>query len=146
MSLREDIVKNIVTTLYNIEEPKPVLVTREPFEAEKLAITQFPAILVQMVNEERESVTMGPPGTGRRTGTITYMLRGFVRGVELDTKRNDLIEAIELALDYDRTLSLHSRGVVDSQITLIEVVQRLAPLAEFTMEYKVRYSYTRSSL
>jgi hypothetical protein len=146
MSLREDIVKQIVDRLYAIEQPKPILVNREPFEPEKLAITQFPAILVQMLKEDRETISMGPPGIGRRQGEITYILRGFVRGTELDTKRNDLIEAVELALDEDRNLGLRSSGVTDSQVTHIEVIPRLAPLAEITIEFKVNYNYVRSSL
>jgi hypothetical protein len=41
---------------------------------------------------------MGASGVGRRMGTITYDIRGYVRGTELDRRRNDLIEAIEEAL------------------------------------------------
>jgi hypothetical protein len=44
MSLRQDIIDAIDIALTQIRDPKPVLVTREPFEPEKLAITQFPAL------------------------------------------------------------------------------------------------------
>lgn len=145
MSLREDISKQIVTTLWSMESPRPILVTREPFEPEKLAITQFPAILVQMLEEERETISMGAKNVGRRMGTVRYNIRGFLRGVELDTQRNDLIEAIERALDTDRNLGLRTNGVGDSQITRIEVVQRLAPLAEISITFEVNYNYLRTS-
>ena len=83
MSIRESLAKDIVTTLKEIEDPKPILVTREPFDVEKLAITQFPSILVQTGDEEKETVTMGMSNAGIRTGQITYNLRCFVRGNEL---------------------------------------------------------------
>lgn len=142
-NLREQIARQLVTVLQNMTDPSPVLVNREPFEADKLAITQFPALLVQMDKEERESVTMGIPGAGRRAGVITWTIRGFVRGVELDSKRNDLIERIEESLDQDRYLGLRTAGVLDSQVTLIEIVNRLAPLAEFRIEFQVKYNYVR---
>ena len=74
MSLRNDIANNIVEVLKDIADPRPVLVTREPFDVEKLAITQFPAILIQSGSEERDTETMG---AGVRRGTISFQIRGF---------------------------------------------------------------------
>jgi len=142
-NLRQQIAENIVTVLKEITDPRPVLVTREPFVIQELAITQFPAILVEMREENRETITMGAPGLGRRMGTITYGLRGFVRGTELDTKRNDLIESIEEALDSDRYRSLKADGVIDSQVRVIEIVERQPPLAEFLVIFEVKYNYLR---
>lgn len=143
-NLRQQIAENIVTVLKEITDPRPVLVTREPFVIQELAITQFPAILVEMREENRETITMGAPGVGRRMGTITYGLRGFVRGTELDTKRNDLIESIEEALDSDRYRSLKADGVIDSQVRVIEIVERQPPLAEFLVIFEVKYNYLRT--
>lgn len=143
-NLRQQIAENIVTVLKEITDPRPVLVTREPFVIQELAITQFPAILVEMREENRETITMGAPGLGRRMGTITYGLRGFVRGTELDTKRNDLIESIEEALDSDRYRSLKADGVIDSQVRVIEIVERQPPLAEFLVIFEVKYNYLRT--
>lgn len=145
MSLRESIVQAVELALKEIRDPKAVLVTREPFEAEKLAITQFPALLVNFVDEVRESVTMGPQGTGRRIGTIQLEVRGFVRGTELDRRRNDLITAIEQAVDQDRYLGLRDSGVLDSQITTLEVITRMPPLAEVRVVVLVRYNYVRGT-
>ena len=142
MSLREDIVNDIVTTLQNISDLQPVLVTREPFDVEKLAITQFPAILITSTNEERTTETMS---AGIRQGTIAYTVRGFVRGNEIDKKRNDLIEAIEEALDADRNRGKSSRQVLDTQIASIEVVDRLPPLGEVVLTVNVRYIFTRGT-
>jgi hypothetical protein len=145
MSIREQTAINIVDTLKEIEDPHVVLVTRDPFDVEKLAITQFPAVLVQQTTETRQTVSMGVPGVGRRSGTMTFELRGFVRGTELDTRRNQLIEAVENALDSDRYREQRSDGVLDTQVTNIEVVPRLQPLAEFIMTVEVNYNYLRGN-
>lgn len=144
-NLRQQISENIVDTIKTINDPQLVLVTREPFNVLELAITQFPAVLIIPTTEDRETVTMGIPGSGRRLGTINYTIRGYVRGNDLDRKRNDLIEAIEEALESDRYRDLKSVGVIDSQITNIEVIERLPPLAEFTITFQVKYNYLRAS-
>jgi hypothetical protein len=144
-NLRQQISENIITVLKNISDPRPVLVTREPFNVAEIAITQFPAILVTATTEERETITMGNLGAGRRLGTITFTIRGYVRGAELDRQRNDLIEAIEESLDSDRYRGLIVAGVLDTQITAIEIVDRQPPLAEITVTVVVRYNYLRGS-
>lgn len=145
MSIRETTAQNILQALKDIEDPRPVLVTREPFEVTELAITQFPALLVQQTTETRETITMGAPGLGRRRGDMTFEIRGFVRGTELDTRRNLLIEAVEAAIDQDRYLGQQNQGVIDTQITQIEIVPRLQPLAEFIMTVVVSYNYARGT-
>ena len=141
-NLRQQIAEDIVTVLKDMRDPQPVLVTAEPFEPAELAITQFPAILVTATTEERETITMGGSGVGRRMGIIEYTIRGFVRGNELDKKRNDLIERIEETLDSDRYRSLDA--VTDSQIRTITIVDRLPPLAEFSIVFRVNYNYLRT--
>tara|TARA_R110000796_G_scaffold4380_2_gene16955 strand:+ start:1143 stop:1577 length:435 start_codon:yes stop_codon:yes gene_type:complete len=143
MSLRNDIADNLVDVLKDISNPRPVLVTREPFEVEKLAITQFPAILIATGSEERDTETMGSSGV--RRGTIIFQLRGFQRGTELDRKRNELIEAIEETLDSDRYRGLTSGQVQNSMVASVEVIERLAPLAEFVINFEVTYYFQRGS-
>jgi hypothetical protein len=145
MSIRETTAKDIVTVLGEITDPKPILVTREPFEPTELAITQFPAILVQSTNEEKSTITMGMSSVGLRQGTILFEIRGFVRGNDLDTRRNDLIEAIEESLDQDRYRN-QTGVVINSEILSIEVISRMAPLAEFLMIYSVEYRHIRQVL
>lgn len=144
-NLREQISSNIVKVLKDMRDPQPVLVSREPFNVLEIAITQFPALLVTATNEDRETITMGTPGAGRRLGTITFTIRGYVRGAELDRQRNDLIERIEESLDSDRYRELIGSGVIDSQITNIEVIERMPPLAEIAITYTVRYNYLRAA-
>lgn len=145
-NLRQQIAENIVEVLKEMTDPRPVFVSREPVVIQEMAITQFPALFVQPTIEDRETITMGALGAGRRLGTIEYSIRGYVRGVELDRQRNDLIEAIEEALDSDRYRTLISSGVIDSQITRIEIIDRQPPLAEFVITYQVRYNYLRGAV
>jgi len=142
MSLREDFAVNIVSVLKDMTDPKPVLVTRDPFDVEKLAITQFPAILISTGNETRQDITMGI----QRQGTIQYTIRAFVRGggVALDQLKNDIIERIEETLDLDRTRGTNSKNML-TRVTAITVPERLPPLAEVIMIVEVRYVYNKGT-
>tara|TARA_Y100001972_G_scaffold128993_1_gene193281 strand:- start:4000 stop:4395 length:396 start_codon:yes stop_codon:yes gene_type:complete len=128
--------------------PRPVLVTREPFDVEKLAITQFPAVLITTGSESREDNAMG----GSRRGVIEIQIRGFVRAdgrsaqiITVDQKRNELIERIEEALNTDRTRELTNKAST-TRVRSIEVVDRTPPLGEFLMNVDVRYSFTKGAL
>jgi hypothetical protein len=138
MSFRNDIALDIIKTLKELTDPRPILVTREPFDVEKLAITQFPAIMVNSGNEERDDYDMN-----FRSGTIEYTLQAFVRGAtELDRQKNDLIEAISEGLEVDRRRGTSNPGV-NTLITNVEVVDRLPPLAEVIITVQVRYRYRK---
>jgi len=138
VSLRNDIADNIVKTIKEITDPRLVLVTREPFDVEKLAITQFPAVMVNSGNEERDDFDMS-----FRSGTIEYTLRCFVRGAaEIDRQKNDLIEAISEGLETDRRRGTSNPGVT-TLIATVEVVDRLPPLAEVIITVQVRYRYRK---
>ena len=98
MSIREDIAANIITVLDAVTSPIELKkITREPFEPEQLADPQFPAIYISTGDEVREDYTLGNTAAGKRSGTIDYVLVGYVKGTDtnLDTKRNQLIEVIE---------------------------------------------------
>lgn len=138
MSLRNDIADNIVKTIKELTDPRPVLVTREPFDVEKLAITQFPAVMVNSGSEERDDFDMS-----FRSGTIEYTLRCFVRGAaEIDRQKNDLIESISEGLEEDRRRGTSNPGVT-TLIATVEVVDRLPPLAEVIITVQVRYRYRK---
>lgn len=144
-SLRQQIADYLVTAIQEIEQPRVSFVTLEPFNVLEIAITQFPAILVTMREETRETVTLGAPSVGRRTGNIRFEIRAYVRGNELDLKRNELLEALEEQLERDRYFGLRANGVLDSQITNIEIIDRMPPLAEILIRLEVRYNYTRGN-
>jgi hypothetical protein len=139
MSNRETVIENIVSLLKDMDDPKPILVSREPFDVEKLAITQFPAILVQSGDEIRFDSAMRS-----REGQINYVIRSFVRGVELDKKKNEIVERIEETLDSDR-----KRGTTNfsmkTQVISVTPVDRLAPLGEVLVTVQVQYKYPRGT-
>ncbi len=148
MSNREDITNNIVEVLTDMTPPRPVFVTREPFDVEKLAITQFPALLVTSGNETREDQAMG----GYRRGILEVTIRGIVRSdgrkgtvQTVDTKRNQLIERIEEALNSNRDRELNAARASTTHVTQIEIIERTAPLGEFVMTAEVHYSFTKGA-
>ena len=144
MSIREDIAVNLVQTLQNIDLPVKVkYVTREPFDFEKLSNAQFPAILVQSSDEDRENDTIGG-SMSHRMATINYQLVCYVKGSQLDSARNNIIEAVEESLDVDRT-----RGDValDTQIISIETDEgSIAPIGGVILTLRVLYKYQRGTL
>ncbi len=145
MSARENIAKNIVHQLENMTTPAPNFVTREHFDVQKLAITQYPAILVYTANEDREDIS-----TDERQSNITFQLRCFVRGNQLDTQRNELCENIsetlEKSRDRDLTLAHENIHNVSTTISNVEVIERELPLAQMNINVNVRYTYTKGVL
>lgn len=148
MSNRENIASNIVEVLGDMAPPRASFVTREPFDVNKLAITQFPALLVTTGNETREENTMG----GNRRGTLEVNIRGFVRSdgrqgfvQSVDQKRNELIERIEEALNANRDRELGATKAATTHVTSIEVVDRTPPLGEFNLIAEVRYTFTKGA-
>jgi len=142
MSARENIAINIQKQLENMTDPAVGSVSRVFFDVQKLAITQFPAILIITGDESREDIT-----TDERLGTITYNLRCYVRGNEIDTLRNEIVERIEETLevsrDRDITLSADNIHSVTTRVIAIEVVERELPLGEVVVTVEVRYRYKK---
>lgn len=145
MSAREDIANNIVEQLENMNQPAPGKVSRVFFDVQKLAITQFPAILVVTSNEIRQDVA-----TDIREGTIQYQLRCYVRGTEVDTLRNEIVERVEetLELSRDRDITLNADNIhnVTTSISNVEVIERELPLGEVVVNVDVTYRYKKGVL
>ena len=95
MSVRENIASNIKTVIDAISSPDIKLVSRQPFNIDELSQTQFPCVLIQTSEENREDQELGS-GAKTRSGTIDFVVNGFVQGSDtnIDTLRNDLITAI----------------------------------------------------
>lgn len=140
MSKRESIAANLVTTIDGISAI--ALVTREPFDFTKLSNAQFPAVIVQTSEENREDVTIGG-STIKRIGTIDYKLIGYVKGVTIDTDRNALIESLEEALDADRTRGGYA---LDTQVITVETDEgAIAPVGGVLLTVRVSYNFTRGA-
>jgi hypothetical protein len=73
-----------------------------------------------------------------------------VRGTEVDTLRNNLVEEIEETLeksrDRDITSSADNIHSVTTQITNIDVVERELPLGEVVVTCEVTYRYKKGVL
>ena len=54
MSVREDIASHIVSTISGISSPSIKKVTRQPFQLDELSQQQYPAVLVQTIEETKE--------------------------------------------------------------------------------------------
>jgi len=144
MSAREDILKRLEQVLSNMTNPAPGKVSRDFFDFEKLAITQFPSILIVPLNETREDISM----TERR-GVMEVSMRCFVRGEGIDSRRNDIVRNIEESLETERGLSITpvSTGthVVNTQITNIQVIERQPPIGEVTVIAEITYHYRKGN-
>jgi hypothetical protein len=142
MSARENIAIDLVKQLENMTDPAPGLVSRKYFDITKLAITQFPAILVTTSDEAREDIS-----TDLRQGTIRYNLRCYVRGTELDTQRNEMVERIEEVLETARARNITFTAAnihnVTTQVVNVEVVERELPLGEVIVSLDVTYRHKK---
>ena len=142
MSVRENVAANIVTTLQAITSPVLKKVTREPFDFDKLSNAQFPAVLVRTANETREDASLGGSSTSRQA-LIDYELVCFVKHKNIDTARNQLVEAIDEKLDEDRTRGGYA---LDTQVISVEVDDgTIDPVGGVIVTVRVEYFYTRGN-
>ena len=142
MSARENIAKNIENQLKNMSNPAPGKVSRVFFDVQKLAITQFPAVLVVSTQETKTDIS-----TDLRQGSLIIECRCYVRGTQIDTLRNEIIERIEETLETsrDRDITLADTNIhnVKTQVTDIAVVERELPLGEAVVSVNVIYTYKK---
>jgi len=146
MSLREDIASNIISVLDAVTTPIEFKkITREPFNPEELADPQFPALYISTGDETREDFTLGDTASGKRSGTIDYVLVGYVKGTttNLDTKRNQFIEVVEETLDADRT---RNNKALETKIVEVSSDEgTLYPLGGVRIVIRVFYEFTRGT-
>ena len=140
MSIREDIASNIHSVIDGISSPDVKLCTRQPFQLEELSQQQYPAVIVQTSEETREDQELGS-GAKTRSGTIDFVILGFVKGTDsnIDTSRNELITAIETALETDIT---RNNKALDTEITQVETDEgTLFPVGGIRMVVRCMYQY-----
>jgi len=138
MSYRNEIVKDIVSVLKDIDNPRIGFVTRDPTVVAELANSQFPCIIVELSRENRLDETMQNSKT--RSGTMDITITGYVQGVNVDEQRNSLIEAIEDKLEQNRKRNTYAKN---SRILSIELQPSTPPFGVFVMSYEVFYTYSR---
>ena len=140
MSTRENIASNIASTISGITSPSIKKVTRQPFDIDELSDKQYPVVIVQTSEETREDVEIGR-GAKRRQGTIDFVLSGFVKGAEtnIDTKRNQLITAIETELESDIT---RGSNALDTEVISVETDEgTLFPIGGIRMTIRCIYTF-----
>jgi hypothetical protein len=146
MSKRESIAGDIITKLDAVSSPIELkLIKREPFEPEELSNAQFPSAYVQTGDETREMLSLGDVGTGKRQGTIDFLIVGFVKGTtaNIDTLRNQLIEVIEETLDADITRNGNALNTQVIEANTDEGV--LFPYGGIRIVVRVLYEFVRGT-
>jgi len=141
MSVRENIASNLLSTISAISSPITIRkATRQPFLLDELSEQQYPAVIVQTSEENRDDSELGS-GAKTRHGTIDFVVLGFVKGAEanIDTKRNQLITAIETSLETDIT---RSGNALDTEVVQVETDEgSLFPVGGIRMTIRCMYEY-----
>lgn len=140
MSKREDIANNLVSTISGISSPDIKKVTRQPFELDELAQQQYPAVLVQTIEETKEDQELGS-GAKTRICTLEFGITGYIKGSEsnIDTARNELMTAIETELESDIT---RNNKALDTEIISVETdAGSLFPYGAILMTVRVIYEH-----
>ena len=130
----------LLSTISGISSPSIKKATRQPFDIDELSDKQYPAVIVQTSEETREDAELGS-GAKTRIGTIDFAILGFVKGAEvnIDTKRNELITAIETALESDIT---RSSNALDTEVVSVETDEgTLFPIGGIRMVVRCTYEF-----
>ena len=140
MSVRENIASNLLSVISAISSPDIIKATRQPFLLDELSDKQYPAVIVQTSEENRDDSELGS-GAKTRHGTIDFVILGFVKGAEanIDTKRNELITAIETEIENDIT---RNGNALDSEVIQVETDEgSLFPVGGIRMTIRCMYEY-----
>ena len=141
MSVREDIAANLLTVISNISSPITIKkATRQPFLLDELSEQQYPAVIIQTSEENRDDSELGN-GAKTRHGTIDFVILGFVKGadINIDTKRNELITTIETAIENDIT---RNGNALDSEVIQVETDEgSIFPVGGIKMTIRCMYEY-----
>ena len=140
MSVRENIASNLLTTISGISSPVIKKATRQPFILDELSEQQYPAVIVQTSSETRQDSELGS-GAKTRHGSIDFLILGFVKGAEsnIDTARNQLITAIETAVETDIT---RNGNALDTMVVSCETDEgSLFPVGGIRMTIRCMYEY-----
>jgi hypothetical protein len=140
MSVRENIASNLLSVISSISSPTIKKATRQPFLLDELSEQQYPAVIIQTSEEVRDDAELGS-GARTRHGTIDFVILGFVKGAEanIDTKRNELITAIESEIESDIT---RNGNALDTQVISVETDEgSLFPVGGIRMTIRCMYQY-----
>jgi hypothetical protein len=140
MSVREDIASNLVTTVQAVSSPTIKKVSRQPFPLDELSQQQYPAVLIQTIEETKEDQELGSSAR-TRIATLEFGITGYVKTNEdnIDTARNNLASAIETQLEVDIT---RNGNALDTEVISIETdAGSLFPYGAVLMTVRVTYEH-----
>ena len=140
MSVREDIASNLVTTVQAVSSPSIKKVSRQPFPLDELSQQQYPAVLIQTIEETKEDQELGS-GAKTRIANLEFGITGYVKTNEdnIDTARNNLASAIETQLESDIT---RGGNALDTEVISIETdAGSLFPYGAVLMTVRVTYEH-----
>jgi len=140
MSVREDIASHLVTTVQAVSSPSIKKVSRQPFPLEELSQQQYPAVLIQTIEETKDDQELGS-GAKTRIATLEFGITGYVKTNEdnIDTARNNLASAIETQLEVDIT---RNNKALDTEVISIETdAGSLFPYGAVLMTVRVTYEH-----
>tara|TARA_R100001443_G_scaffold114923_1_gene131705 strand:- start:744 stop:1181 length:438 start_codon:yes stop_codon:yes gene_type:complete len=140
MSVREDIASHIVSTISGISSPSIKKVTRQPFQLDELSQQQYPAVLVQTIEETKEDSELGS-GAKTRINVLEFGVTAYVTGTDsnIDTQRNTVASAIETELESDIT---RNNKALDTEVISIETdAGTLFPYGAVLLTIRVMYEH-----
>ena len=140
MSVRENIASNIVTVIDAISSPDVKKVSRQPFPLDELSQQQYPAVLVQTIEETKEDSELGSSAK-TRINILEFGITGYVKTNEdnIDTARNNLASAIETELESDIT---RNNKALDTEVISLETdAGTLFPYGAISMVVRVIYEH-----
>ena len=140
MSVRENIASNLVTTVEAVSSPNIKKVSRQPFPLDELSQQQYPAVLIQTIEETKEDHELGS-GAKTRIANLEFGITGYVKTNEdnIDTARNNLASAIETQLESDIT---RGGNALDTEVISIETdAGSLFPYGAVLMTIRVTYEH-----
>jgi hypothetical protein len=140
MSVRENIASNLVTTVQSVSSPSIKKVSRQPFPLDELSQQQYPAVLIQTIEETKEDQELGS-GAKTRIANLEFGITGYVKTNEdnIDTARNNLASAIETQLESDIT---RGGNALDTEVISIETdAGSLFPYGAVLMTIRVMYEH-----
>lgn len=141
MSIREQILQDVVAAIKSNGLVNIPTVTREPADLNKLARTAFPCVQVESSNEVRNDITQG---NTTRLAQLEIFMNVWITGSNQDTRRNEIVEYLEQIMDEDRT-----RGglALDTELTRVEYRElgESAPYASMRLVWNIDYIYTRGN-
>ena len=142
MSKRDDNLNHLMETIKSISSPKIGKVTDKPIEFAKLARTAFPIVSVNIDNEDREDITMQHRLCTMYVG-VTAHIQAASKGAEANSQLNVIMEAIEKALEIDRTRGGYALLTELREVDPME--ERNFPIVSMKHTYVIQYYHNRGN-